>query len=87
MNPSKTTAILALALTCLTLGACGKKEPANASPNTKSELAGGLQENVVPGAMTTAVPARTGTMSSGTANSQTVAGAPPPNSTTPANAH
>lgn len=87
MTSAKTTALVGASLLCIALGACEKKEPASASPNIKSEIAGGIQENVVPGPMTTAVPARTGSMSSGTANSSTVAGAPPPGKTNPADAH
>ena len=87
MTSLKTTALLGAGLLCLALGACDRKERASASPNTNSELAGGVQEKTVPGAMTTNVVARTGSMSSGTANSSTVAGAAPPGKLNPADAH
>jgi hypothetical protein len=87
VTSAKIAAVLGASLLCLGLVGCGKKERASASPNTNSQIAGGVQENVVPGPMITAVPARTGSMASGTANSSTVAGAPPPGKTNPADAH
>jgi hypothetical protein len=86
VTSSKLTAVLGASLFCLALGACGDKETASSSPSN-AQIAGGIQETTVPGPMTTAVPARTGSMSSGTANSDTVAGAAPPGKTNPADAH
>ena len=88
MTSLKLTAILGASLACLALGACGDKERASSSPNINSQIAGGIQETTVPGmGMTTNVVARTGSMSSGTANSSTVAGAAPPGKTNQADAH
>lgn len=77
-----------IALTALSLAACNKPQVAESDkPPANSETRQGLEEKTVPGMVTTNVVARTGSMSSGTANSSTVAGAAPPGTLNPANAH
>jgi len=66
---------LAAGIAVLVLGACQKEAkgpeiPAGTIPPT-------AHQTTVPGAMTTVVPARTGSQSSGTEGSSTVIGAPP----------
>lgn len=71
------------------LAACGDDRTGDtASLATSTETAGAMAERTVPGAgVTTAVPARTGSMSSGTRNSDVAAGAPRPGSPGLADAH
>jgi hypothetical protein len=85
----RTFTILGAALVSLGICGCDRNETtASSSPNINSAIEDGLKETTVPGmGVTTNVVARTGTMSSGTQNSSTVAGAAPPGKTNPADAH
>ena len=86
MSQIKTLALMGAM--ALAVSGCGDKERASQSPNINSQIAGGIQETTVPGmGVTTNVVGRTGSMSSGTANSSTVAGAAPPGKMNPADAH
>jgi hypothetical protein len=87
MRPAEAAALAIIA--ALGLAACNRPQVAEADkPPANSEISDGLRETTVPGmGVTTNVVARTGTMASGTQNSSTVAGAAPPGTTNPANAH
>ena len=76
---------LAAALTAIALVGCGQDQSAEIARPIPGQA---MAENQVPGAgVSTPVQARTGSMSSGTRNSDTVAGAPAPGTTNPATAH
>lgn len=75
----------AAGVAALILGACHKQAKGPEVPG--DTLPPTAQQTTVPGAMTTIVPARTGSQSSGTEGSSTVIGAPPKGQTGAAFAH
>jgi hypothetical protein len=74
---------VAAGLAAATLGGCGPQQPKTPSPVIPPRA----QSAIVPGSAAVTVPARTGSMSSGTLGSSTVVGAPPPDQAGIALAH
>jgi len=69
----------------IALAACGDK--AESDPTAAALNNAKTQKVVTGGGLATTLPATTGSMSSGTPNSDTATGAPPPGAAGPGNAH